>query len=90
MFTATITPPDGGEPYTITADSRDVIEWELADRKRYFGQIQDRLSLVAVGELLFYAARREGRFSGADRDFIRTHKIDLQAADEDDDGVGPT
>ncbi len=91
MFTAIITPPDGGESYTLTADSRDVVEWELSDhRKNYFGQIQERLSLVAVGELLFYAARREGHYSGTPREFIKTNKIDLQAPSEDDDEVGPT
>ena len=91
MFTATITPP-GGEPYALTADSRDVVEWELADHKRYLGQLQQRTSMSAIGQLLCFAARREGRFSGTEREFITTHVIDLQEPDDDgdDDELGPT
>jgi hypothetical protein len=89
MFTATITPPNGGESYRLTADSRDVVEWELADHKRYMGLLQQRTSMSAIGQLLWCAARREGRFGGTEREFITTHVIDLQDSTEDDE-VGPT
>lgn len=88
MFSAKITPPDG-EQYDLTADSRDVIEWELSDRKRYMGQLQERTSMVAIGELLYFAARREGRYSGAPRDFITSHIIDLKDSGGDEES-GPT
>ena len=91
MFTARITPPDGGEPFIIATDSRDVVEWELSDRKNYLGLLEERASMVSIGELLFFAGRREGRISVGPKEFVRTYKIDrLKRTDDDDDEVGPT
>ena len=57
--------PDGGDRYTVTADSRDVYVWEKTSRDKVsFQQLMETLQMTEMYRLAHIASRRQGMFSG--------------------------
>jgi hypothetical protein len=82
--------PDGGEPYQVTAHSRDVLVWEKSGKGRTFSQLADHLSMTDMYGLAFVAARRQGMFSGTLQDFEQSADMMPVDVDEDDEDPDPT
>jgi hypothetical protein len=61
MFDLSIT-LDGEDPFTVTADGRDVRAWEREFGKSWFDS--EKASYADVTYLGFSAARRAGKFDG--------------------------
>ena len=86
--------PDGGEPYSVEIDSRDVLAWEEGGKGRKVGNILDPTSLAMsdLYALTYRAVTRLERFGGDITDFKRQCIIEMAADDDDGDlnGSGPT
>ncbi|HEY0638716.1 MAG TPA: hypothetical protein VGD67_13785 [Pseudonocardiaceae bacterium] len=90
MITFKVT-PDDGEPYEVTAGSRDVYRWEKTGRGRSFAQFQSDLRMTSMYELAHAAATRQGLYTSDLTAFIDAHELETVAArDEDDEGRDPT
>lgn len=63
MFRMRVT-PDGGEPYDLVAEARDILAWEKTGRDRSFGEFLQRLRMTEIYALAHVAAKRQGRFDG--------------------------
>lgn len=88
MFSATIT-PDEGEPFELTAKSRDVVRWEKADpRRNSLGALESNTSMTAITALLFHAAVRQGLFAGDLEKWQDSVDVELHAPGDDE--AGPT
>jgi len=91
MMTFEIT-PDDGDPYRLEAGSRDVLTWEKAGKGRSFGQLGsgESMRMEHLYGLAYYAARRQGLFSGSLAEWEES--VDLMPVkDDDEEGtVDPT
>lgn len=85
MITFKVT-PDAGEPYEITATSRDVYVWEKANRGKTFKAAAESGSIVDLTEICYQAARRQGRYTGTLVAFAQEHDIE----GVEDEEVDPT
>lgn len=57
--------PDDGEPYEVTATSRDVFTWERTNRtNKVFADLAERQSMVDMYHVAHVAAVRLGLFTG--------------------------
>lgn len=63
MFTFTIR-PDDGEPYELTADSRDISMWERTTHKASMGSLVEDMKMSELEKIACFAARRSGKFDG--------------------------
>ena len=75
--------PDGGEPYEITVQSRDVLVWERTGRGNSFGALMDQISMVAMYHLAWIAARRLGHFAGDLKEFEQTVEVNLEETENE-------
>jgi len=76
--------PDGGEPYTVTATSRDAYVWEKTSRGKTVKTALEGGSIVDLTEIAYYAVRRQGLFTGTLQEFAASHDIDAAEEDEPD------
>jgi hypothetical protein len=89
MFTFRIE-PDGGEAFQVTAKSRDLVRWEQgvglpgrpAGRPRSLASVQQDMSMSALSEIAFVAARRAGKFDGDLHGFQDACEFELISGDE--------
>lgn len=83
--------PDSGEPYDLTADSRDVFVWERTTKGKNLVSLRDSLAMGDLYRLAHLAATRTGKYAGTFDEFVISCAIDLQDDEEDDDdGPDPT
>jgi len=78
--------PDGGEPYKVTATSRDIHQWERTNRGASFNLLMADMHMVDLYKVAFIASRRQGLFTGTEKDF--TEQVDI-VADESEE-MDPT
>jgi hypothetical protein len=76
--------PDHGEPYKLTAESRDVLVWEKTGRGRSLKTLTDNVSLADMYEISHIAARRQGFFNGNLGEWEKTVNLDLTDSGEPD------
>lgn len=95
MMTFDIT-PDNGQPYRLTAGSRDVLSWEKAGKGRSFRQLGQETTMAGLYGLAYFAARRQGHFGGSLAEWEESVELmPVRDDDEPDDeeageGVDPT
>ncbi|TDD98897.1 hypothetical protein [Jiangella asiatica] len=80
--------PDHGEPFDITAASRDVFLWEKAYRGAAFSNLRGGGTMTELYQLAHTACRRQGMFAGSLDEFADTH--DLAFEEDQDDEPDPT
>jgi hypothetical protein len=70
--------PDEGEPYELTADSRDLIAWEDAKPGRKSPDLlTGNYTMKDLTEVAWRAARRDGRpDTGSLKEFIAAHGVE--------------
>lgn len=79
--------PDGGEPYKVTATSRDIWQWERTNRGASFNALMVNMQMVDLYKVAYIASRRQGLFTGTEKEFNET--VDI-VADESDGEPDPT
>lgn len=85
MITLKVT-PDTGEPYTVTATSRDVLMWEKTTQgnKSFFGLVKDP-TMVDLYKVAHIASRRQGLFNGSLQEFENSCEVEGETEDEEPD-----
>lgn len=84
MFEFTVK-PDGGEPFKVVAEWRDVVAWEKTTRgQRSFKDLADRLFAEDLNKLAWIACRRHGLFNGSQAEFDKTVNLEFEAGEEPD------
>jgi hypothetical protein len=78
--------PDGGEPFTVTATSRDIHTWEKVTKGVTFAGLMESMSMVHMYSIAYFASKRRGLFDGSAKDFEST--CDLTP--EGDEAPDPT
>ncbi|GAA1549951.1 hypothetical protein GCM10009804_03170 [Kribbella hippodromi] len=88
MITLKVT-PDGGEPYTVTATSRDVLMWEKTTQgNKSFVDLVNAPNLIDLYKVAHLASQRQGLFPGSYQDFEASCEVDGET--EDDPEPDPT
>lgn len=73
--------PDNGTPYEVDATSRDIVAWERTHKGARFADLENG-RLADLFALAYFAAKRVGRFSGTEAEFMES--VDIEpVADED-------
>lgn len=88
MFTFTVK-PDGGETFTVTATTRDVLIWEKADPKRSFADFTRGVSLEDMYTLAHTAARRQNLYPGTLAEFETSVDLEFEQEVEAEDPTPP-
>lgn len=84
MITLTVT-PDNGEPYKVTATSRDVFAWEKTTKgNKSFVDLLNNPTLIDLYRVAHLACWRQGLFTGNQAEFEAT--CEVTAGFEDEDG----
>lgn len=74
--------PDGGEPYAVKADSRDVLVWEKTGKGKAFSKLMEDLSMVDLYRMAHIASRRQGLFTGSLDEFEQNCKLGFEESEE--------
>jgi hypothetical protein len=82
--------PEDGDAYDLVADSRDILEWELAKPSRYFGQLQAKPALADLVEIAYFASRRRKFWTGEYGEFRRQVQVEPTAGSEGAGVMDPT
>jgi hypothetical protein len=69
MFTFTVE-PDNGDPYEVTAKSRDLVRWEKLGGGRSLGKFEHNASMAWITEIAHVASVRQGLYSGSRDSFL--------------------
>lgn len=85
--------PDNGEPYKLTAESRDIYVWEKTTKSgKVFNEAVANTSMIDCYEMAHIAARRQGLIP---RDvtlqqFVDMHNLEGYNGADDEDSADPT
>lgn len=88
MFRLTIM-PDGEEPFTVVAKSRDVAFWERTVHGASLAKIANNPTMSAMEEFAYCIARRRGKFVGDIEEFRKTCDFEMDE-DEESNETNPT
>lgn len=83
MFTFTVK-PDGGEEFTATATSRDVVKWEQGGKGRSVGRLSENPSMSDMYDLAFVACGRLGLYDGDIREFRASVDLGFEEGEASD------
>lgn len=81
--------PDGGEPYTVKAGSRDVLTWEKTGKGKSFSKLMEDLPMSDLYRMAHIASRRQGLFTGSLEEFENTCELGFEAEPDDVDPTQP-
>lgn len=87
LFTFTVL-PDGEDEYEVEATSRDILNWEKTTPKASLGKFESDPQIADVYKIAHFAARRNGLFTGALKDFEET--VDIEFEKEEESTSDPT
>ncbi|WP_250009134.1 hypothetical protein [Actinoplanes sp. M2I2] len=85
MFTFKVT-PEGGEPFEVTATSRDIARWERTNRDASLHKLQSDMRISDLYKIAHNAAERQSVWHGPLKEF--EDSVDLEVLDDDE--VDPT
>jgi hypothetical protein len=77
--------PDGGDPYRVVADTRDIYTWEKTtpNKSITLQQAMEELRFAELYRIAWIAARRQGMYAGTLDDFAATHQVEPNQEDDD-------
>jgi len=75
--------PDDGDPYEITATTRDIATWERGNKGASMAGLVSDMRAADLYKVGYLAAKRTGRFEGTEREF--TESCDLDVIDDQDE-----
>jgi hypothetical protein len=76
--------PDDGEPYKVTATSRDIHQWERTTKGATFAGLMESMSMVHMYSIAYFASKRRGLFEGSAKDFEAQCDITPEGGDAPD------
>lgn len=85
--------PDGQEPFSVTAGSRDISKWERITKGASYGQLAENMRMADLEVIAWVAAQRQGLYDGTLADFranVEIATVDRPAVDDEDDDEDPT
>jgi hypothetical protein len=88
MFNYTIRPDDGGEDIRVTADSRDVLNWEKAGKGRSISKLLAEPSIGDAYILAYLAGKRTGVITCTPTEFEQRYLI-VMTGEESPDPTPP-
>jgi hypothetical protein len=79
--------PDGGDPYRVVADTRDIYTWEKTTPNKTvtLQQAMEELRFAELYRIAWIAARRQGMFAGTLDDFAATHQVEPKGDDDQEE-----
>jgi len=84
MFEFKVT-PDDGDPFEVSADSRDVLVWERTNHgKRVMATLLDNMSITDMYQVAHIAARRQGLYPDDLKTFEQTCVLGFDASEPPD------
>jgi hypothetical protein len=83
MFDFKIT-PDDGEPYEVTATTRDIAQWEKTKKGASLRQLETEYRATDLYAIAYYAAVRQGLFAGKLQEFQGGADLELKGDDDED------
>lgn len=83
MITFTVA-PESGDPYEVTATSRDVYVWEKTSKGRSMSQLRADVRIEDLYRLAHLASKRLQLFTGSLEEF--TESCDLEFEEDQDEG----
>lgn len=87
MFTFKVS-PDGEQPYTVVATTRDIARWEKTTKGASMRQLEAEYRVTDLYAVAYHAAVRHGLFDGKLADF--QDSADLEVIDGEDGEGDPT
>lgn len=81
--------PDNGEPFDVTADSRDVAAWERGGKSRSLQQLGDETRMTDLYQVAHLAATRTQQFNGPIGQFESTCVLDFTFTEDAEDPTTP-
>jgi hypothetical protein len=75
--------PENGEPYELTATSRDVLMWEKTTHGWTFLKLMEEMPMVQLYKLAHLAARRQQMFTGPLEEFEKTCELKFERTEAD-------
>lgn len=84
MFAFTVT-PDEGSPFEVTADSRDILQWEKRNRGATLKGLLENLAMTDLYKVAFIACRRQEKFDGTPEEFQDSVVLDFELDEGYDD-----
>lgn len=82
MFTFTVR-PDGGEPYALTATTRDILQWEKTSKGKTLKTLQEQAPIEDFYKIAHFAAKRQQLFTGSLSEFEDSVDIDVEEDEEE-------
>lgn len=76
--------PDEGEPFSVTATSRDISQWERVTKGGTFAALMESMSMVSMYSIAYFASRRQGLFEGSAKEFEAQCDITPEGGDAPD------
>lgn len=76
--------PDGGEPFAVTATTRDILNWEKVTKGASLKQLMDNLHTADLYKVAHFAARRTQQFTGTLQEFEQSCDLDFEIEEEQD------
>jgi len=81
--------PDDGDPYEVTAKTRDLLTWEKAQDGRSAQKFETgNATLADLYEVAWVASKRQGLFTGSQKKFEES--VDVGNARRSPTGENPT
>lgn len=84
--------PENGQPFEVTATTRDIYRWEKTTRGASFGKLREDQHMVDLYKIAYFAATRQGMWSGTLAEFEDTCDLDIlnKSEEEEPDPTPPT
>ncbi|HEY3516613.1 MAG TPA: hypothetical protein VGL98_06155 [Gammaproteobacteria bacterium] len=76
--------PDDGEPYEVTATTRDIAKWERTTKGASLAGLQRDMKVTDLYRVAHFACERQGLYDGTAKDFENDVDLDILDADEPD------
>lgn len=75
--------PDDGDPFEVTATTRDIAKWEKTTKGASFAGFQAEQKITDLYRIAFHAATRQGLYVGNLAAFEDGVDLDILDSDED-------
>jgi hypothetical protein len=80
--------PDDGEPFEVTATTRDIAKWEKTTRGATFAGFQADQKITDLYRIAYHSVVRQGLYTGTLTDF--EDSTDLDVLDDEESEPDPT
>ncbi|TKG58050.1 hypothetical protein [Prauserella endophytica] len=76
--------PDGGEPFEVTATTRDILNWEKVTKGASLKQLMEDLHAGDLYKVAHFASKRTQQFTGTLQEFEQSCDLEFEIEEEKD------